>query len=312
MRRFSIVVLVAIMLGMLSGWPATAQVGSFTQLELSAGAPPTVGNFGGSFTGNQGGQTNIYYWIVAKYPIGDSLTFGPLQVGNTFGRHNLGGAQVVNLQWTPVAGAVGYDVVTNVVSVVPLFPCTACAVVLSTAGSTLVDDGTSNLAYGGPQAAGEARMVMNLNNRDEATPYAPVVTNGVPGRLVLAPAVLPADGCAQWSGRMLGSTGAACVSEAGITREIASGTATLGIAAIALESCAAVVTVAASGVATTDVIFWTPNADITSVTGYVPLASGGLAIYSYPTTNNVNFKVCNPTGAIVTPGAVTLNWRVDR
>jgi hypothetical protein len=37
-----------------------------------------------------------------------------------------------------------------------------------------------------------------------------------------------------------------------------------------------------------------------------------LTIISYPTANNVNFKVCNNTSASVTPGAITLNWRVVR
>lgn len=39
---------------------------------------------------------------------------------------------------------------------------------------------------------------------------------------------------------------------------------------------------------------------------------GGLTIFVYPTANAVNFKVCNSTSASITPGAVTLNWRVVR
>jgi hypothetical protein len=34
-----------------------------------------------------------------------------------------------------------------------------------------------------------------------------------------------------------------------------------------------------------------------------------LTIYPYPTTNNVNFKVCNSTPNSITPGALTLNWK---
>ena len=89
-----------------------------------------------------------------------------------------------------------------------------------------------------------------------------------------------------------------------------SGTATLGTAAIASEACATVVTVAATGVATTDSIIWSLNADPTSTTGYTPSTDGILTIFVYPTTDNVNFKVCNMTAASITPGAVTLNWRV--
>jgi hypothetical protein len=93
---------------------------------------------------------------------------------------------------------------------------------------------------------------------------------------------------------------------------IATGTATLGTSAIASGALASVVTVAATGVATTDVIQWNPNADISAVTGYAPVTGGGLIIYPYPTSGNVNFKVGNPTASSVTPGAVTLNWKVYR
>lgn len=100
--------------------------------------------------------------------------------------------------------------------------------------------------------------------------------------------------------------------ESDSTEEIASGTAVMGTSATSANSCATVVTVSATGVATTDVIDFGFNADPTSVTGYGPGASDGLAIYAYPTANNVNFKVCNVTGSSITPGALTLNWRVDR
>lgn len=93
---------------------------------------------------------------------------------------------------------------------------------------------------------------------------------------------------------------------------IASGTSALGTSAISSGACATVVTTAATGTATTDVIQWVFNADPTSTTGYAPSANGGLHIIAYPTANNVNFKVCNDTASSITPGAVTLNWRVPR
>jgi hypothetical protein len=97
-----------------------------------------------------------------------------------------------------------------------------------------------------------------------------------------------------------------------LAQTIASGTAALGTSAIASGACATVVTVSATGTATTDIIVFTPNADITAVTGYAPATTGGLAVYPYPSADNVNFKACNPTSSSITPGAVTLNWRVAR
>jgi hypothetical protein len=93
---------------------------------------------------------------------------------------------------------------------------------------------------------------------------------------------------------------------------IATGTAALGTSAVSANSCATVVTVSATGTATTDTIVYTPNADISAVTGYGVSSTDGLIIYPYPTANNVNFKVCNATSSSITPGAVTLNFRVSR
>jgi hypothetical protein len=101
-------------------------------------------------------------------------------------------------------------------------------------------------------------------------------------------------------------------SELPLTITIASGTAALGTSAISSAACATAVTVSATGVATTDTITTGFNGDPTAVTGYIPSTSGMLAIIAYPTANNVNFKVCNNTASSITPGAITLNWRVVR
>lgn len=97
-----------------------------------------------------------------------------------------------------------------------------------------------------------------------------------------------------------------------VTYTIASGTSALGTGAIASGTCASAVTTAATGTATTDVIWWGFNADPTSSTGYTPTANGMLTIIGYPSSNNVNWKVCNNTSASITPSAITLNWRVVR
>lgn len=99
---------------------------------------------------------------------------------------------------------------------------------------------------------------------------------------------------------------------ASFTQTIASGTAALGTSAISSGACASVVTVAGSGIATTDTITWTFNADPTSTVGYQPSANGMLTIIVYPTSGNFNAKACNNSASSITPGAVTLNWRVVR
>lgn len=107
--------------------------------------------------------------------------------------------------------------------------------------------------------------------------------------------------------------GTSIPASATLTQTIASGSQALGTSAVSSGSCATVITVAATGVASTDVIGYTPNADPTGVTGYGASSTGAvLTVYAYPTSGNVNFKVCNSTGSSITPGALTLNWRVTR
>ncbi len=93
---------------------------------------------------------------------------------------------------------------------------------------------------------------------------------------------------------------------------IASGAKALATGAISSAACTSAQTATATGTLTTDVVAASFNGDPTAVTGYVPLTTGMLTIIPYPTTDTVNFKVCNNTSSSVTPGAITLNWRVER
>lgn len=106
--------------------------------------------------------------------------------------------------------------------------------------------------------------------------------------------------------------GVALSGAGGVTTTVVSGTSALGTSAISSGACASVVTTAATGAATTDTVLASFNGDPTGVTGYAPTTNGMLTIIGYPSANNVNFKVCNNTSASVTPGAITLNWRILR
>ncbi|HLG97131.1 MAG TPA: hypothetical protein VKX49_12535 [Bryobacteraceae bacterium] len=97
-----------------------------------------------------------------------------------------------------------------------------------------------------------------------------------------------------------------------ITQTICSGTVSLGTSAIASGAKASTVTATCTGMATTDDIISDFNADPTGVTGYAPSANGMLTIIKFPTANTVNFIVANNTASSITPGAITLNYRVVR
>lgn len=97
-----------------------------------------------------------------------------------------------------------------------------------------------------------------------------------------------------------------------MTRSLPPGTATLATSAIGPNACATAVSVTATGALTSDVIQFTPTANLAAVTGYGAGASDGLVIYPFPTADHVNFQVCNITGTSITPGAATLNWKIQR
>jgi len=86
---------------------------------------------------------------------------------------------------------------------------------------------------------------------------------------------------------------------------VASGTASMPTGSITAGGCSTVA-VSASGVTPSDKIIWSPAVQRSAVSGYGP--SGGLHIDEWPTSNHVNFEVCNNTSTPITPGPLTINW----
>ena len=101
---------------------------------------------------------------------------------------------------------------------------------------------------------------------------------------------------------------------AGFVNLIAEDTVTLETAEILSTECDSTHTaIVAAGLLASDVVSWTPVGDISGTTGYAPATTGGLIIYVWADVDEINFKVCNPTLASITPDpAVTLNWKVFR
>jgi hypothetical protein len=109
------------------------------------------------------------------------------------------------------------------------------------------------------------------------------------------------------------SAGVVSVEGVTVTRTIVSGSATFNPGSINSAACSSAVDGGtATGVATTDVIDWGFSGTPIAVTGYVPLAAGGVYIVAYPTADHVNFIACNNTAGAIDPGSVTLNWAVRR
>lgn len=99
---------------------------------------------------------------------------------------------------------------------------------------------------------------------------------------------------------------------AGSTNTIASGSTALGTTLIASGAKSAILSVAASGVLATDNVMADFNTDPSGITGYEPSVNGMLTIIKWCSAGFVNFYQYNNTGASITPGAVTINFRVVR
>lgn len=108
------------------------------------------------------------------------------------------------------------------------------------------------------------------------------------------------------------NTWTALGSSGSVTTTIASGAKALATTLLTSAACTSAQTATATGTLTTDTVIATFNADPTGVTGFTPVTTGALTIFVYPTADAVNFKVCNLTSSSVTPGAITINWRVVR
>lgn len=172
--------------------------------------------------------------------------------------------------------------------------------------------GSGNVSAGGTLTLnavviGGGTTAISTISTDSTTTHALFATAGAPAFRALAATDIPASLTSTTS---VNSTTIPASSTLPVT--IASGTSALGTSAISSATCATVVTTTATGAVTTDTIIWNPNGSIKAVTGYIPAIAGGLTIAGYPTVNAVNWDVCNWTSSSITPGAVTLNWKVVR
>jgi len=110
---------------------------------------------------------------------------------------------------------------------------------------------------------------------------------------------------------------AATGSTVNVTQTICSGTMTLGTTAMSSgtkfgASASAPLTATCTGAATSDNVMIDFASDPSGVTGYAPSANGTLTIVKWVTANTLNLYQYNDTANSVTPGAMTVNYRVVR
>jgi trimeric autotransporter adhesin len=144
------------------------------QLQILAPVPaaPTGG---GAVVGAAGAAT-VYYWVVARYP-GGNVQSQPIPVLGTVGAQNFNATNYVNLTWSYVPSATGYDVVRNATSAIFPAPCTACAVAINTNMTTASDTG-GGMAYTAGGTLNSALATLYINNTTLANPALNANING--------------------------------------------------------------------------------------------------------------------------------------
>lgn len=162
-----------------------------SQLQLATPAPAAT-SVGTQVVGVQSGGQVVYYWVVARYPIGTVVSL-PASAA-TVGTANYNTGNYVKVSWLAMPGATGYDVVR---STSPSFPgsCSACAVATNTAAVTLNDQSPSAAAYTQPAIAQTGLATFTLNNIAESQPYVQLQLNSNQYRVApFTGPITPGDG----------------------------------------------------------------------------------------------------------------------
>lgn len=122
-------------------------------LTLQAPAPKSPDNMSATVVGVSG-QTTYYYWIVARYGVGNSSIFGPTVVTNA--PNTLSVSNYVMVNWSPTTEATGYDLLRTTTNNTP-----------TSTANILVVGSTTSTSWNDVGAA--------------LTSYTPVSTPGVTG-----------------------------------------------------------------------------------------------------------------------------------
>jgi hypothetical protein len=209
-----------------------------------------------------------------------------------------------SISWTAVPGAASYNIYECGTLFNPFCPTVALVHTGVTTTSYTAANSGSNL--GNPVAWTQTGLV-ELNANAAIAPVFEGAETTAPTGIANVDQIYP-DSTAH-AFKEIANNGSAYL----LTQTIASGTIALGTSSINSGACATPVTATATGALQGDNLLVDDNAsDLSGVAGYGVSTSGVLNIYKRITTNTVTFTVCNSTGGPITPGAVTLQWRVMR
>jgi len=136
-------------------------------LSLFAASPPgpapvSVNTFGSP------GNTTLFYWVVARYPVGRSGVTGPWST--SFANATLSANNGVLISWTALPDATGYDVLKTTTAIPPVPGTCTCALAINTPNTTVSDTGGALSAYTFTNPQPSVTAGITLNNRSFTAP----------------------------------------------------------------------------------------------------------------------------------------------
>lgn len=180
----------ALLLTMITGGLLGQAPGSNkSQIVLEANAPDSVISANAQVIGS-GGSRQFFYWVIASFPIGKSVPFGPAQVTQV--PDTLTGSNYVRVVWSPVNGATSYDVLRTTSPVLP--NTTANIAVATDVSGTSFNNTAETINSYTISAASTAQDFWRLDNRNYQLPVtlfgsAPIVPSfigtSLPSRCVI-------------------------------------------------------------------------------------------------------------------------------
>jgi hypothetical protein len=193
---------------------------SGNSLTLSSSAPAIPTNVGAGYSGPFG-QTQIFYFVIARFPAGATNPSQVAAANNTQGAQNLSATATVTVTWSGVSGAAGYDVLRSTTSAFPSNPSPGpYAVSINTSALSVTDNGSALSSYPptGLVTIQAAQAVQTVNNLSNAVPFVNMTLGGASLRLALIKGAITASNCVQLAADgsgQLESSGAACGSGGG-------------------------------------------------------------------------------------------------
>lgn len=247
--------------------PVHSQTTNSYQVQIASPPPPTTQ--GGVIVVGAPGLSNIYYWVIANFTSGSTIS-PIITATNSVGLPNLTGSNYVTVQWNRLAGAVSYTVVHAATPSLPS-SCSNCAVVVNTTALTVNDTSPTGSTFTVPSVAPPGLATLTVDSLDETNPFMNLQLNGNLYRIAPLNGPYTVGHCVVFGafGTLADSGSTGCGEGGGPTTIDAAAIQKAQVATVTSSSGSAYIaatTQAAASLNAGQVYWWTPNLTNTSTT----------------------------------------------